>query len=229
MNTATMQKAKNTQRVKPILATASDELKASLTSHANARHYFPNEELFAVGERADYLPIIESGRVKMVQFPEPGKEVIIGIFGAGEMFAIPPVVDGDVYPASAYAIEESEILLLHRDDVFQLLAKSPEFTLALLNWMSSMLRQKTALIKTLAGGSAEQRIAGVLVRLFSASSDEPPIKIKLRREDIARMAGLTTETTIRTIRHLAAVGDIRIVRGKILIDSLDGLASHLEG
>ncbi|HQZ81871.1 MAG TPA: Crp/Fnr family transcriptional regulator [Pyrinomonadaceae bacterium] len=224
-----MVKSHNPQRVKPILATASRELKATLTAHAHPRHYFPNEELFAVGEQADYLPIIESGRVKMVQFPEPGKEVIIGIFGAGEMFAVPPVVDGEVYPASAYAIEESDILLLHRDDVFKLLAKSPEFTLALLNWMSSMLRQKTALIKTLAGGSAEQRIAGVLIRLFSASPDEPPLRIRLRREDIARMAGLTTETTIRTIRHLASIGDIRIVRGKVLIDSIDGLASHLEG
>lgn len=224
-----MVKSHNPQRVKPILATASRELKATLTSHAHPRHYFPNEELFAVGEQADYLPIIENGRVKMVQFPEPGKEVIIGIFGAGEMFAVPPVVDGDVYPASAYAIEESDILLLHRDDVFKLLAKSPEFTLALLNWMSSMLRQKTALIKTLAGGSAEQRIAGVLIRLFSASAEEPPLKIRLRREDIARMAGLTTETTIRTIRHLASIGDIRIIRGKVLIDSIDGLASHLEG
>jgi len=224
-----MVKSHNPQRVKPILATASRELKATLTSHAHPRHYFPNEELFAVGEQADYLPIIENGRVKMVQFPEPGKEVIIGIFGAGEMFAVPPVVDGDVYPASAYAIEESDILLLHHDDVFKLLAKSPEFTLALLNWMSSMLRQKTALIKTLAGGSAEQRIAGVLIRLFSASAEEPPLKIRLRREDIARMAGLTTETTIRTIRHLASIGDIRIIRGKILIDSIDGLASHLEG
>ncbi|KXK06991.1 MAG: cAMP-binding protein [Acidobacteria bacterium OLB17] len=223
-----MPKAKSVQRVKPILSIASDELKRVLAAYGHHRQYFPNEELFAVGENAEYLPIIISGRVKMVQFPDPGKEVIIGIFGAGEMFAVPPVVDGDVYPASAYALEESEILLLHRDDVFKLLAESPEFTLAVLNWMSSMLRQKTALIRTLAGGSAEQRIAGVLIRLFSASSDEPPLKIKLRREDIARMAGLTTETAIRTIRHLAAIGDIRIEKGKILIDSTDGLSAHLE-
>lgn len=220
---------KNVKRAEPLLASASEELKKALTAYGHLRTYYPNEELVAAGEKADHLPIIVKGRVKMVQFPAPGKEVIIGIFGAGEMFAVPPVVDGDVYPASAYAIEESDILLLHRDDVFKLLAESPEFTLALLNWMSSMLRQKTALIKTLAGGSAEQRIAGVLIRLFSASPDEPPYRIKLRREDIARMAGLTTETTIRTIRHLAQIGDIRIVRGKILIDSIDGLASHLEG
>jgi len=217
------------KRAEPLLSSASGELKKALTAYGHLRTYYPNEELFAVGEKADNLPIIVKGRVKMVQFPQPGKEVIIGIFGAGEMFAVPPVVDEDVYPASAYAIEESDILLLHREDVFTLLQKSPEFTLALLNWMSSMLRQKTALIKTLAGGSAEQRIAGVLIRLFTASPDEPPLRIKLRREDIARMAGLTTETTIRTIRHLAAIGDIRIVRGKVLIDSIDGLASHLEG
>jgi CRP-like cAMP-binding protein len=90
-----------------------------------------------------------------------------------------------------------------------------------------MLRQKTGLIQTLAGGSAEQRIAGVLIRLFDAEGVPPPVKIKLRREDIARMSGLTTETTIRTIRHLADRGDISIERGKIVIDATAPLKRYL--
>ncbi|MCC6824401.1 MAG: Crp/Fnr family transcriptional regulator [Acidobacteria bacterium] len=218
---------KISKSAEPILTAASEALKGSLTKYGRRRAYHPNEELFAAEERADYLPIIVSGRVKMVQFPDAGKEVIIGIFGAGEMFAVPPVIDGDVYPASAYALEESEILLLHRDDFFQLLKESPEFSLIVLHWMSAMLRQKTGLISTLAGGSAEQRIAGVLIRLFNAANDPPPVKIKLRREDIARMAGLTTETAIRTIRHLAEIGDITIERGKIMIGDTDRLEAHL--
>jgi CRP/FNR family transcriptional regulator len=211
----------------PLLKTASDELKQILTSRANLRTYHSHEELFAAGEAADFLPIIVKGSAKMVQFPNAGKEVIIGIFGEGEMFAVPPVIDGKVYPASAYAMEPSQILLLHRDDFLALLSESHEFTLAVLGWLSEMLRQKTGLIQTLAGGSAEQRIAGVLIRLFDAEGVPPPVKIKLRREDIARMSGLTTETTIRTIRHLADRGDISIERGKIVIDATAPLKRYL--
>ena len=123
----------------------------------------------------------------------------------------------------------SQILLVHRTEFFDVLRDSHEFTVAVLMWLSDMLRQKTGLIQTLAGGSAEQRIAGVLIRLFEAEPGPPPIKITLRREDIARMAGMTTETAIRTIRNLAQQGVIRIEKGKILIADTDLLRSHLVG
>ena len=213
----------------PLLKTASPELKKMLTSRGNLRTYHPNEELFAAGEPANFLPIIIKGKAKMVQFPEAGKEVIIGIFGEGEMFAVPPVIDGRVYPASAYSMTASQILLVHRTEFFDVLRDSHEFTVAVLMWLSEMLRQKTGLIQTLAGGSAEQRIAGVLIRLFEAEAGPPPIRITLRREDIARMAGMTTETAIRTIRNLAQQGVIRIEKGKILIADTDLLRSHLVG
>ncbi len=163
----------------------------------------------------------------MVQFPEAGKEVIIGLFGDGEMFAVPPVIDGKLYPASAYAVSDSEVLLLHRTEFRRLLSESEEFMFAVLEWMAEMLRQKTSIIQTLAGGTAEQRISGVLIRLAGDEGQEWPIKIKLRREDIAKMAGVTTETAIRTIRKLAEKGELRIERGKIFIDDMRSLIKHL--
>jgi len=215
--------------MKPLLKSASPELKKLITSRGNLRTYHPNEELFAAGEPANFLPVIIKGKAKMVQFPEAGKEVIIGIFGEGEMFAVPPVIDGRVYPASAYSMTASQILLVHRNEFFDILRDSHEFTVAVLMWLSDMLRQKTGLIQTLAGGSAEQRIAGVLIRLFEAESGPPPIKITLRREDIARMAGLTTETAIRTIRNLAEQGVISMEKAKILIADTGALRAHWIG
>ena len=53
--------------------------------------------------------------------------------------------------------------------------------------------------------------------------------IKLRREDIARMSGLTTETAIRTIRHMADRGDFKIEKGKILIEDTAALKHYLKG
>lgn len=213
--------------MKPLLSTITPQLNSRLKGLAHSRTYASDEELFAAGERADYLPIIVKGKAKMVQFPEPGKEVIIGMFGDGEMFAVPPVIDGKLYPASAYALTESEILLLHRSDFQRLLSESEEFMFAVLEWMADMLRQKTSVIQTLAGGTAEQRIAGVLIRLVGDDRREPPIKIRLRREDIAKMAGVTTETAIRTIRKLAEKGELRIEHGKIFIDDMRQLMRHL--
>jgi len=213
--------------MKPLLKSITPKLKSMLREQGRLHKYSSGEELFAAGERADYVPIILRGKAKMVQFPEAGKEVIIGLFGDGEMFAVPPVIDGKFYPASAYAVSDSEVLLLHRTECRRLLSESEEFMFAVLEWMAEMLRQKTSIIQTLAGGTAEQRIAGVLIRLTGDDLQDGPIKIKLRREDIAKMAGVTTETAIRTIRKLAEKGELRIEHGKIFIDDTRPLIRHL--
>ncbi len=94
--------------------------------------------------------------------------------------------------------------------------------------MSEMLRQKTATIQNLATASPEHRVGTVLLRLAKDDGGEFPVRIALRREDIANIAGLTTETTIRVIRKLARDGIVRIEHGKIIIDDAEPLKQHLE-
>jgi len=156
----------------------------------------------------------------MVRSPVAGKEVIIGIFSDGDMFAVPPVFDGQPYPASAIAVEDTVLLQVARKDFLKLLAEWPEFSLAAISWMSEMLREKTSIIRNLAIASPEHRIVNVLVKLVEAQEKACPVKIPVRRQDIAEMASLTTETTIRAIRRLADQGLVRIVHGKIIIDDV---------
>jgi CRP-like cAMP-binding protein len=49
----------------------------------------------------------------------------------------------------------------------------------------------------------------------------------IRREDIAKMAGLTTETTIRVVRKFAERDLVRIVHGKIVVDDVEPLRAHV--
>lgn len=164
----------------------------------------------------------------MISFPEAGKEVIIGVFGRGEMFAVPPVFDGAPYPATAVAMEKTKILLLYRKDFLWLLRESSEFSFAVIGWMCEMLRVKTAAIQNLATSSPEHRAGNVLLRLIKDETAKiEPVTIALRRQDIAEMAGLTTETTIRAIRKLAARNLIKIVRGKVVIKDVKPLREYL--
>lgn len=199
-----------------------------LEKYGRSKTFQQNEEIFAEGETADFLPFILDGQVKMVRFPEVGKEIIIGIFENGEMFAVPPVFDGAPYPATAIAMRETKLLLIDRADFFRLLRESHEFSFAVIAWMCEMLREKTSVIKNLATASPEHRIGNVLLRLAEKESSQTPIKIALRRQDIAEMAGLTTETTIRATRKLAEKNLVKIVHGKIILDSPEHLAKFLD-
>lgn len=214
--------------MKPLLETISRDLIESLQKAGRTKTFYDGEEICGEGKAADFLPIVLSGKVKMMRYLEAGKEVIIGVFGSGEMFAVPPVFDGAPYPATAVAMEKTKILLLYRKDFLRLLHQSSEFSFAVIGWMCEMLREKTWAIQNLAIASPEHRAGNVLLRIADKNNGETEsIKILLRRRDIAEMAGLTTETTIRAVRKLAAKSLIKIERGKIIIDDLEFLREYL--
>lgn len=214
--------------MKFVLGTVSGDLLESLRKAGRTKTFKAGAEIFAQGEQADFLPIILSGKVKMFHFLEAGKEVIIGIFARGEMFAVPPVFDGEPYPATAAAMEKSKILFLCRKDFLRLLKESSEFSFAVISWMCEMLREKTAAIQNLATASPEHRAGNIIVRLSKNENPQTvPVTITVRRQDIAEMAGLTTETTIRAVRKLADKHLIRIERGKIIIDDFEPLREFL--
>lgn len=187
------------------------------------RAFAANQYIFFEGDKATFLPIILSGRIKMVRFPEPGKEVILGLFRAGDVFAIPPALDGRQFPATAVAIEKSEVLLLSRQDFLALMGTSGDFSSAIMERMCGILRERADTVQILATSSAEQRVASVLLRLAGDLEIDEVKKIPHRRQDIAEMAGLTLETTIRVIRKMANKGCFNIVGGRILLETTEPL------
>ena len=95
--------------MKKLSGNISLALLKELETRGRRKVYGEGEEIFAEGEPAGFLPIVISGAVKMIRSPVAGKEMIIGIFREGEMFAVPPVVDGAPYPSSAVAIDETTL------------------------------------------------------------------------------------------------------------------------
>ncbi len=201
----------------------SSELTVSLFSKGSTKQVGANEHLFFEGDEATFLPIVLSGRIKMVRYPEAGKEIIIGIFQSGEMFAIPPAMDGKLFPATAVAIEETKLLILPRNEFLQLMESSSEFSSIVMGRMCGILRDRAHTVQILATSSAEQRVANVLLRLAGEMHGNAGKKIAHRRQDIAEMAGLTLETTIRVVRKMAAKDCFKIVRGRIILESLEPL------
>jgi CRP-like cAMP-binding protein len=184
--------------MKPLLEIVSPKLLEKLYKYGQIKSFEDSEVVFGEGEKAEFLPIVLSGKVKMVRYPELGKEFIIGFFGNGEMFAIPPAVDGKSYPATCVTVEKTKLLILPRQSFLNLVQESSEFSAIVMEKMCGLLRETAETISNLANSSPEYRIGNILLR----PAKNKPAKIVLRRQDIADMSGLTTETTIRTVKKI---------------------------
>jgi CRP/FNR family transcriptional regulator len=207
----------------------SPELNQNLLRLGVSRRFSAGQQIFAENEEATFLPIVLEGSVKMVRYPASGKEVIIGVFREGDVFAIPPAIDGDPLPATAVAMGDVQLLLLARRNFLELMKESAEFSEVILSRMCGILRNRAKTVQILSTPSAEHRIGRTLLQLAEPESKfDRPIEIRLRRRDIAEMSGLTTETTIRTIGHLADKGLVKIIRRKIVIEDVEALRSFLE-
>ena len=215
-------------KTKSLSKIGSVELVEKLERIGRTKTFSKNEQLFSAGDEADFLPIVLNGRIKVVRFLEAGKEIILNVFSDGEIFAIPPILDGKTYPATAIAMEDTKLLLIYKEDFHALLSESAEFSKYIMSRMSSLMREITASMQNLATASPEKRVTNILIRLANKEESNGSVKIPIRRQDIAEMAGLTTETTIRTVRKLADKNLINIVQGKIIVENLERLQDFLD-
>ena len=191
----------------------NDEELAELADLAVERSFAPDEFIFWEGDSSDWFYIVADGKVKVLKYSSLGKEFIIAFFGPGEMFGEVAVFEKKPYPASAQAVAETKVLGIKREDFLSFLAGRPEVALRIINVLGGRLRDAQSRLRDLSGERVEQRLASILLML---SSKLGPV-LPLTRQEVADMAGTTTETAIRVMSRLKDGGIIRSVRGKIII------------
>jgi len=189
-----------------------DEL-AELGGLAIERDFKPGEFVFWDGDAPDWFYMVAEGAVKVFKHSSSGKEFLIAFFGPGEMFGEVAVFENKPYPASAQAVAETKILEIKRDDFLDFLAHRPEVTMRIISVLGGRLRDAQSRLRDLAGERVEQRLARTLLLLSSKLGPDLPFT----RQEIADMAGTTTETAIRVMSRLKDGDIIRSVRGKTII------------
>ena len=177
------------------------------------RNFMPGDFIFWEGDAPEWFYIVAAGRVKVLKHSSSGKEFIITFFSTGEIFGEVAVFEGKPYPASAQAMGETRVLGIKGDDFLAFLAQRPQVALRIISVLGGRLRDAQGRLKDLAGERVEQRLARTLMMLSAKLGETLPFT----RQEIADMAGTTTETAIRFMGRLKDEGIIRSIRGKVII------------
>jgi len=180
-----------------------------------------DEYIFMEEDPSDWLYIVARGRVKIVKHSLAGKDVILEIISPGGIFGGVAVLDRRPFPASAQAMEQTEVIRISRKRLFDILEEYPVLKLAMVRAFSTRLRNAHETLKNIATERVERRIASLLLKLSEKvgvkEGGYTKIDLPLTRQEIADMVGTTVETCIRTMSKFQREGMVESSSGRILI------------
>ncbi len=190
----------------------------------SARHrtYPKNSVIVFEDDPGDSLFVLVSGRVKVVLTGEDGREVILATLGPGEFFGEMALIDDEPRSAHVIAMEDSDLLVLRREDFQKQLHETPHIAIGLLGALCKRLRQADKKIGGLALLDVSGRVARLLIELAD-DNDGVTVTKKITHHTIAQMIGSSRETVSRTISNLGDQGLIEVTRKAITITDRKGL------
>ena len=162
--------------------------------------------LFHEGDVATGFYVIQRGAVNIHRVNAAGKEQIIHVFRAGESFAEAALATPAGYPADARALEPTQVLLVQKAGILELLKRQPELGLRMLGSMSGHLRVLIGQIEDLTLKDVETRLANWLVKRCPNPQGESPVKVELTmtKRVLAAELGTVGETFSRTLAKFRA-------------------------
>ena len=173
--------------------------------------------LFMEGDLAQHYYQIKTGKIKMVNHNDDGKEFVQGYFEDGQSFGEPPLFKASHYPASAFGVKATELYKLPRDMFLDLLRDNFEVHLQFTTKLAQRMMYKAMMMKEISSHDPEHRILSFIDYIKKESqSEDKPFTVNLTRQQMADLLGIRVETIIRSVKNLAEKGELSIVARKII-------------
>lgn len=179
----------------------------------------PGAKAFEAGMPCGNYLMVASGRVRVQQISESGREIVLYRIGGGETCVLTTaclLADED-YSAEAIAETEVSALAVPRSCFDRLLVESSQFRGFVFTAYASRITDLMLLVEEVAFGHIDLRLAQRLLHLKGPSG-----AISLTHQDLAVELGTAREVVSRQLKEFERRGWIQRERGRI--DILDAEA-----
>lgn len=203
------------------LSNLGDEVIEKLTQRFSKKAYPEGTVIVEQNEIGNFLYIILKGRVKVCIIGEDGREVMLSTLRENDFFGEMSVIDKKPRSASVIALEDCELLVIHRKNFIEMIREFPQLSLEILSVMAQRLRKADAQIETLALMDMYGRVARYLLDLAKSDGEETEDGIVInnppKQIDIANSIGTSRETVSRVMTDLQKRGYIIFEPGKRMV------------
>ena len=215
-----------------LFSSLSREEIQTLAARTVRKLFSAGELLFSEGEPCSGLQIIARGKVRIFKTSLNGREQVLALNVPGESVAELPVFDGGPYPASAAAVEDTEIAFISRRDFHAYCVEHPEVALKVLSVVGARLRRLVGIIEELSFTTIRERLIAMLVKLAQSEGRKTDRGIEIllpaTHQELANQLGTVRELISRNLMRLQAEGLLDVDARQIVIRDLKGLNALLE-
>lgn len=183
--------------------------------------------VFHAGEAGDSLYVLLSGKVKVSLISTDGKEAILSLMGAGDVFGEMSLLDGLPRSATVTSLEDCRLMQIGRQYFVQFLKRHAEVALKLLAALSQRLRTTNNLVENLSFHHLPSRLARLLLDLGQRHGRAEPegieIGLRLSQEELGNLVGASRESVNKQLRAWVDSGVLEYRHGVIVIRKVDAL------
>lgn len=199
------------------------ELKNYIDDEGTEYEFSMGETIYKEGDNSNLVYLVLKGVIKTHKLDEQGKELITGIYKEDDLFGLTSFSRNITYSEYATAMEASKLVCIGKDELKNLLNANYSLTLEFMQYLSDNLAEAKEQLLQMAYGSVRKKTAATILKFAEKLPKSSSGSLHILRSDLASVAGIATETLIRTLSSFKDEGLIAIDNRDIRIQDADGL------
>jgi len=200
-----------------------NDLKNYFEDNGETFIYPKDASIYKEGNNSNYIYLINSGLIKCHKLDEQGKQLTTALYKEDDLFGYTSFSQNLAYQESATAIQKTELVGISKNTLTNVLNKNHKVTLELIELLTEDLAVVKDQLLQMAYSSVSKKTAKTILMFAEKLNRKPEDQIKISRNDLASVAGIATETLIRTMSSFKKQGLIEIEGRTIRILDLEKL------
>lgn len=201
---------KNSETVCPELFERLKENKTRIT-------YLKGETIFKQGAFAPFVIFVVDGLVKVYLQTGYEKQINISLAKPGDFLAFSSVFGENIHTYSALALKDSEICMIEKESLKEILIQNPLFALQITSKNYRHERHLLEIIKNVSYKQMRGKLASALLYLSHEEFIKEEVFNYLTRQDIADFASISAESAIKFLKEFEKENMIQLSGKDILI------------
>lgn len=179
----------------------------------------PHRVIFSKSDPGDCLYGVLAGRVRIFSTSPEGDEIVLDIVDAGKLFGEIAFLVGSARTASAAAMEQTDLLRIHRDHFLPYARANPDLLMNILALLCNRIRGSSEIIEDTAFLPLPARLAKRLLALGEhyRRPGMQTITVPVSQHELGSMVGVSRETANKQLAIWRSAGIVDTARGTTII------------